>query len=71
MKKNCLVLEFHNKKGDVVKELSKCPARPEDVMAAMNFLNVGCDFVVSVQEFEFDENTGKIINDPFKDDCDE
>lgn len=55
-KQNFLCLEFHNADGDTVKELSKCPARPEDVAAAMQFLGLGCDIVVSVQECEVSDD---------------
>lgn len=65
MKKNVLIIEFHDAEGNTVKQLSKCPAAPEDVMAAMQFLTVGCDIVVSVQELEIN-NEGKIINNPLE-----
>ena len=54
--KKFLCIEFHNEKGDVVPELCKCPARPEDVMSALNFLDLGRDFVVSVQECEITDD---------------
>lgn len=63
MKKNVLVIEFHDAEGNQVRQLSKCPASPEDVMAALNFLTPGSDYVVSVQEVEFDNNN-KVINNP-------
>lgn len=66
MKKKVLVLEFHDADGNVVRQLSKCPASPEDVMAALNFLTLGCDYVVSVQEVEVDNNN-QIINNPLDD----
>lgn len=63
MKKNVLVIEFHDPDGNQVRQLSKCPASPEDVMAALNFLTPGSDYVVSVQEVEFDDKN-KVINNP-------
>lgn len=66
MKKQVLILEFHDKNGEVVKQLSKCPAVPEQIGAALSFITEGCDFVVSVQEKEVDEKTGKIIENPFE-----
>lgn len=58
-KQHFLCIEFHNANGDTVKELTKCPARPEDVMAALQFLNIGCDITVSIQECEVSDD-GKI-----------
>lgn len=44
-----LCIEFHDKNGNVDPQLSRCPANPEMVMAALQFLTDGADFVVSIQ----------------------
>lgn len=49
LKPNYLCIEFHDKDGKVNPNLSKCPANPETVVAALQFLSDGCDFVVSIQ----------------------
>lgn len=66
MKKQVFVIEFHDADGNTVKQLSKCPARPEDLMAACQFLTLGCDIVASLQEVEVDDN-GQIKNNPLED----
>ena len=45
-----LCIEFHDANGNIVPNLSKCPANPEMVMAALQFLTEGCDFVVSITD---------------------
>lgn len=47
-----VILTFYNEKGDVVKELSKDPACPNDVMAALQFLEVGCEVCIACREIE-------------------
>lgn len=49
-----LCIEFHDKNGNLVPNLSKCPANPEQVMAALQFIVDGCDFVVSIQDQPID-----------------
>ena len=45
-----LCIEFHDVNGNIVPNLSKCPANPDMVMAALQFLTDGCDFVVSITD---------------------
>lgn len=52
MKQKKLVMSFSNERGDVVPELSKDPARGEDVMAAMSFLDIGRSIMIEVVEFD-------------------
>lgn len=52
--KKFLCLEFHDKNGDIDPNLSRCPANPEMVMSALQFLTDGCDFVVSIQSEAID-----------------
>lgn len=52
-----LCIEFHDKNGNVNPNLSKCPANPETVIAALQFLTDGCDFVVSIQREPIDFET--------------
>lgn len=52
--KKYLCIEFHDKNGNVDPNLSRCPANPEQVMAALQFLNEGADFVVSIQSEAID-----------------
>lgn len=54
MKQKYLCIEFHDKNGNIDPNLSKCPANPEMVMAALQFLAEGCDFVVSIQDQPID-----------------
>lgn len=49
-----LCIEFHDKDGNIDPNLSKCPANPEMVMAALQFLTEGCDFVVSISDSPID-----------------
>ena len=51
--KKFLCLEFR-RDGAVVPELSKCPANPEMIMAALQFITPGCCFTVSVQDDPID-----------------
>ena len=53
-KKKYLCVEFHDKNGNIDPNLSRCPANPEIVMSALQFLSDGCDFVVSVQDDAID-----------------
>lgn len=48
--KKYLCIEFHDKDGNIDPNLSKCPANPEMVMAALQFLTEGTDFVVSISD---------------------
>lgn len=66
MTKKVLICEFHDSEGNQVKQLSRCPASPDMVVAAMQFLDSDCDIVVSVQDLDVDEK-GKIINNPLTD----
>lgn len=52
MKPKKIVMSFYDADGNLVPTLSKDPARPEDVMAAMQFLDVNCELCVAVKEFE-------------------
>ena len=62
-KQKYLCIEFHDKNGNIDPNLSKCPANPEMVMAALQFLTDGCDFVVSIQDKPIDfYETEKEIN---------
>lgn len=63
MEKKYLCIEFHDKNGNIDPNLSKCPANPEMVMAALQFLAEGCDFVVSIQDKPIDfYDSAKEIN---------
>ena len=57
-----LCIEFHDKNGNVDPQLSRCPANPEMVMAALQFLTEGSDFVVSIQSepINFFESKGVV-----------
>lgn len=46
-----VVLTFYNENGDVVKELSKDPANMNDVMAAIQFLELNCEINIACREF--------------------
>lgn len=61
-KQKYLCIEFHDKDGNIDPNLSRCPANPEMVMAALQFLGEGCDFVVSIQDkpIDFNETTKEI-----------
>lgn len=59
--KKFLCLEFR-RDGVVVPELSKCPANPEMIMAAMQFITQGCCFTVSVQDNPIDFLSVEDIN---------
>lgn len=54
-----LCIEFHDEKGNINANLSKCPANPEMVMAALQFLTPGCDFVVSISDTPI--NFGEVV----------
>lgn len=58
---DCFVLEFVNSDGVTVKELSACPAVPEQIMAALQFLKKDCAITISYQSCECDDS-GKVIN---------
>lgn len=52
--KKYLCIEFHDKNGNIDPNLSRCPANPEQVMSALQFLSEGTDFVVSIQSNAID-----------------
>lgn len=56
MKQKKLVMTFYDADGNVVDVLSKDPARPDDVIAALQFLDVDCEISVAVREFEIPSN---------------
>lgn len=60
--KKYLCIEFHDKNGNIDPNLSKCPANPEMVMAALQFLADGTDFVVSIQNEAIDFYKEATIN---------
>ena len=62
-KQKFLCIEFHNENGDTVPELCKCPANPADVNAALAFLKLGCDLVVSIQDCELSDDG--VLTTPF------
>ena len=47
-----LVLDFFNEKGEKVNELSADPALPEQVVAALQFLKLGQEVLISVTTVE-------------------
>ena len=53
-KQNYLCIEFHDKNGNIDPNLSRCPANPEMLMAALQFLTPGSDFVVSITDAPID-----------------
>lgn len=57
-----LCIEFHDKNGNVNANLSKCPANPEMVMAALQFLTPGCDFFVSISSVPYDYESSEAEN---------
>lgn len=61
-KKKYLCIEFKDENGKVIPNLSKCPANPEMIMAALQFLTDGCEFTVSIKDEPVDF---------FKTSCDE
>lgn len=52
MKPKKIVMSFYDGDGKTVPTLCKNPARPEDVMAALQFLDVNCVLTVEIEEFE-------------------
>lgn len=59
MKMKKLVMTFYNKDSEIVSELSKDPANPQDVMSAINFLDEKCELHLAC--YPCDEN-GNIID---------
>lgn len=59
MKMKKLVLTFYNKESEVIPELSKDPANPQDVMAAINFLEEKCEIRLACYSCD---NEGNIID---------
>lgn len=57
-----LCIEFHDKTGHANANLSKCPANPEMVMAALQFLTPGCQIVISIEDTPFDYETADMQN---------
>lgn len=53
-KKKYLCIETKLEDGSVVVPLSKCPANPEMVMAALQFLTTGMSIKVSIQDEPID-----------------
>lgn len=49
-----LSLVFTNQNGVIVPNLSKCPANPEQVMAALQFLSPGYCFKVAIEDNPID-----------------
>lgn len=47
-----IVLTFYDENGEVVKQLSKDPASANDIMAALQFLEVGCEVSIACREIE-------------------
>lgn len=47
-----IVLTFYDENGEVVKQLSKDPASGNDIMAALQFLNTGCEINIACREVE-------------------
>lgn len=52
MNNSKLVLTFYDKEGEVVPTLTKDPATPNDIMAALQFLEVGCEISVAHRALE-------------------
>lgn len=51
-----LVLTFYNSEGNVIPELSKDPANPQDVMSALNFLEPKCEIRLACYNCDKDGN---------------
>lgn len=43
---------FTNASGNVIPELSKSLARPDDLLAALSFMQDGCQLVVKVEKID-------------------
>lgn len=54
MKRKVLLMVFKNANGEVVNELSKDSCVPEQVMAALHFIDCGYTIELSVHEVEID-----------------
>lgn len=52
-----LVLTFYEKDGEVVPQLSKDPASPNDVISALNFLDEGQEIRIASVTCDKDGNT--------------
>lgn len=57
-----LVMEFVDEEGNTSKSLSKFPAEPADVSAALRFLKLGCSITLSLSECQVDAQTGKVVS---------
>ena len=49
-----LCIKTTNADGNLVRELSKCPANPEMVMASLQFLTPGYTIMISIQDDPID-----------------
>lgn len=52
--KKYLCIKTTNESGVIVSQLSKCPANPEMVMAALQFISSGIKIEISVQDDPID-----------------
>lgn len=52
--KKYLCIKTTNESGVIVPQLSKCPANPEMVMAALQFITSGIKIEISVQDEPID-----------------
>lgn len=60
MEKQGFKLSFYSAEGDLVPELSKSPAAPEDIMACMRFMSSpGVSIVVELANYKIED--GKAI----------
>ena len=54
MNKKYLCIEFTDKDGFIDPNLSRCPANPEMVMAALQFLSEGAKIEISIKDESYD-----------------
>ena len=54
MAKKFLCIEFRDKDGIIDPNLSRCPANPEMVMAALQFLSEGTKIEISIKDESYD-----------------
>lgn len=53
-KQKMLCIEFQDANGVLVPHLCKCPASPEMLMSALQFITDGCEIVISIKDEPFD-----------------
>lgn len=62
MSKKFLCIEFKDKDGIIDPNLSRCPANPEMVMAALQFLNEGATIEISIKDEGYDYFNNSVLS---------